>query len=74
MTLPGNRHPMARPEYDAGAVPADVPMERMMLVLRPDAAQQQALEALLAGERFEQRHAQRIIGKQTQRRSFDTAV
>ncbi len=50
VTLPGNRHPLARPEYDAGAVPADVPMERMMLVLRPDAAQQQALEALLEAQ------------------------
>jgi pseudomonalisin len=47
VTLTGNRHPMARPEYDAGAAALDTRMERMMLVLRPDAAQQLALENLL---------------------------
>ena len=48
VTLTGNRHPLARPEYDDGPVAPDSRLERMMLVLRPDATQQQALEHLLA--------------------------
>jgi len=47
VTLTGNRHPLARPEYDTGAEAPDTRLERMMLVLRPDAGQQQALETLL---------------------------
>ncbi len=46
----GNVHPLARPEYDAGRVPPEQPMQRMLLVLEPDAAQQRALEALLAAQ------------------------
>jgi len=46
VTLSGNRHPLARPEYDAGAVAPDTPMDRMILVLQPDATQQAALDAL----------------------------
>lgn len=46
----GNRHPLARAEFDAGPAPADTRMDRMTLVLQPDAAQQQALEALLAAQ------------------------
>ena len=44
---PGNRHPLAIPEYDAGPVSPDHRMDRMMLVLQPDPAQERALEALL---------------------------
>jgi pseudomonalisin len=47
---PGNLHPLARAEYDSGVAPSDYRMERMMLVLEPDAAQQQALQALLAAQ------------------------
>jgi len=50
VTLPGNRHPLARPEYDAGRAALDTRMERMMLVLRPAADQQQALDALLEAQ------------------------
>jgi len=50
VTLTGNRHPLARPEYDAGAAPLDTLMERMILVLRPDADQQRALESLLEAQ------------------------
>jgi len=50
VTLPGNRHPLARPEYDAGRAALDTRMESMMLVLRPSAAQQQALDALLEAQ------------------------
>ncbi len=50
----GNRHPLARPEYDAGIASPDIRMERMMLALQPDAAQQKALEALLAAQQDSQ--------------------
>ena len=46
VALSGNRHPLARPEYDTGAVAPDTRMERMILVLQPDADQQAALDAL----------------------------
>jgi len=32
----GSRHPLARPEFDAGRVAADAPMQRIVLVLQPD--------------------------------------
>ena len=47
---PGDRHPLAIPEYDAGPVAPDHRMDRMMLVLQPDPAQERALEALLAAQ------------------------
>ncbi len=47
VSLPGNRHPLAFPEYDAGAVAPDTPMDRMILVLEPDGAHQAALDALV---------------------------
>lgn len=47
-TLRGNTHPLARPEFDRGAASAVLPMERMMLVLKRSAAQETALDALLA--------------------------
>src|SRR6202142_161907 len=46
--LRGNTHPMARAEFDRGAAPASLTMEHMMLVLTRSAAQQAALETLLA--------------------------
>lgn len=45
-----NVHPLARAEYDRGPAAPETRMERMMLVLEPDARQQQALEALLAAQ------------------------
>jgi pseudomonalisin len=47
---PGNIHPLARPEFDAGQVSPQQPMQRMILVLQPDPAQERALEALLAAQ------------------------
>ena len=47
---PGNRHPLARPEFDLGTAAPDTRMDRMMLVLSPDAAQQNELETLLAAQ------------------------
>jgi pseudomonalisin len=47
VTLRGNRHPLALAQYDAGMVAPDFPMEKMVLALSPDAAQQDALKHLL---------------------------
>ena len=47
---PGNHHPLARAEYDAGLASPGHRMDRMILVLQPDAAQQHALQALLAAQ------------------------
>jgi hypothetical protein len=46
VTLPGNVHPLARPEDDAGPVPPSYPMPHLFLVLKRSAAQQAALDAL----------------------------
>jgi subtilase family serine protease len=45
--LRGNVHPLARPEFDQGAAPDDLPMERMLLVLRRGDDQETALRQLL---------------------------
>jgi hypothetical protein len=47
VTLRGNTHPGARPEFDRGAVPPGFPLERMQLVLTRSSQQQSALNALL---------------------------
>ena len=46
--LVGNRHPLARPEYETGAVSPDQRMERMILTLGIDAAREKALDQLIA--------------------------
>jgi Pro-kumamolisin, activation domain/Bacterial Ig-like domain (group 3) len=46
-TLRGNTHPFARPEFDRGAAPDSLPMERMLLVLKRSAAQEAALDTLM---------------------------
>ena len=46
--LHGNVYPLARPEFDRGPAPANLPMEHMWLVLKRSPAQETALEALLA--------------------------
>ena len=45
--LRGNTHPLARAEFDRGAAPADLSLQRMLLVLRRSPAQEAALESLL---------------------------
>lgn len=45
--LAGNTHPLARPEFDRGALGDAVPLGRMVLVLRRGPQQEQALERLL---------------------------
>src|SRR5581483_9214242 len=47
MVLRGNTHPLARAEFDQGAAPSDLPMERMLLVLKRSAAQEAALQTLI---------------------------
>ncbi len=47
-TLAGNRHALARPEFEVGAVVPDYPMDRMILTFKPDARQQRALDQLVA--------------------------
>src|SRR5208282_5727186 len=48
MVLRGNTHPFARPQFDRGAAPANLPLERMMLVLKTTPEQGAALNNLLA--------------------------
>ena len=47
VTLRGNTHPLAQPQFDRGAAPPDLPMARMLLVLKRSDAQEAALEKLL---------------------------
>ena len=46
--LRGNTHPFARPEFDRGPAPANLPMERMILVLKSSPEQGAQLDQLLA--------------------------
>jgi hypothetical protein len=48
VVLRGNRHPLAITANDRGEVAADLPMERMLLVLTRDATSEFALQSLLA--------------------------
>jgi len=45
--LKGNTHPLARTEFDVGTAPADLPMQRMLLVLKRSPDQESALRKLL---------------------------
>jgi hypothetical protein len=46
-TLRGNTHPLARPQYDQGAVADSMPMHRMLLLLQRSAQQETALRTLI---------------------------
>ena len=46
-TLRGNKHPLARPEFDLGTAQASLPMNRMLLVLKRSSDQEAALKKLL---------------------------
>ena len=48
--LPGNTPAFARPELDLGPVAADMRLDRMILLMKPTAQQQAALNALLAAQ------------------------
>jgi hypothetical protein len=45
--LKGNTHPLARPDFDAGAAPPSLPMKRMLLVLKRSPEAEAALDKLL---------------------------
>src|ERR1041385_3838647 len=47
VTLRGNTHPLAQAQYDVGAAPLNLPMQRMLLVLKHDPQQDFALHKLL---------------------------
>src|ERR1700744_1078349 len=49
-TLLGNVHPMARGEFDRGVVNAETPLDHMIFQLQPTAAQQAALNTLVAAQ------------------------
>src|SRR2546422_6041554 len=46
-TLKGNTHPLARAQFDRGAAPPDLPMQRMLVVLKRSDEQESALRKLL---------------------------
>ena len=46
-TLKGNTHPLARAQFDIGAAPLDLPMQRMLLVLKRSPEQEFALHKLV---------------------------
>lgn len=48
VVLQGNTHPLARPAYDRGLAPTDLPMQHMLLVLKRSPQQEAALDQLLA--------------------------
>ncbi len=53
VVLKGNTHPLARQEFDRGAAPGSLPMNRMLLVLRHTPEQEAAIKDLLAGQQNE---------------------
>src|SRR5579871_475455 len=46
-TLRGNTHPLARPAFDRGTAPDDLPMNRMLLALKRSPEQDAALQTFL---------------------------
>src|SRR5580704_4381060 len=50
VTLKGNVHPLARPEFDQGVVSDSMPMNRMLLVLKRSMEQESALTQLLVDQ------------------------
>jgi hypothetical protein len=48
--LRGDVHPLARPEFDQGAVSPDLPMQRMLLVLKRGVEQEFALAQLMVDQ------------------------
>jgi hypothetical protein len=47
VTLRGNTHPLALASFDRGAVPGDFPAQRLILVLKRSAAQENSLQQFL---------------------------
>src|ERR1700730_14567638 len=46
-TLSGNTHPLARPEFDQGALAAATPISRIVLILQRSPEQESALQQLI---------------------------
>jgi len=46
VTLSGNTHPLARPEFDRGSIPEETRIERIILLLQPDPNRQKELDVL----------------------------
>ena len=46
-TLSGNTHPLARPEFDQGALPDATPLNRIVLILQRSPEQESALQQLI---------------------------
>jgi subtilase family serine protease len=46
-TLQGNTHPLARAQFDQGGAPPNLPMDRILLVLKRSPDQEAALQSLL---------------------------
>jgi len=51
VTLTGNTHPLARPQYDQGPAPDNMPAERILLLLQRSPAQETALHQLMDGQK-----------------------
>lgn len=51
--LMGNVHPLARPEFDRGEAPADLPMDRLLLVLKRSPESEASLRELIENQQFE---------------------
>src|ERR1700722_9578789 len=47
VVLPGNTYPLARPEYDQGPAPGDLPMARLLLLLKGSPEQDASLRSLI---------------------------
>jgi hypothetical protein len=50
VTLKGNLHPLARPEFDQGIAPPDLPVQRVLLVLKRSPDQESVLTQLLSDQ------------------------
>ncbi|HLX83388.1 MAG TPA: FG-GAP-like repeat-containing protein [Terriglobales bacterium] len=50
VTLPGNVHPLAQPQYDRGMAPSSLPMQRMLLTLQRSPEQEKSLQLFVASQ------------------------
>jgi len=50
--LPGNVHPLARADFDRGEAPSDMPLARMLLVLKRSDQQEKALRDLIENQQY----------------------
>lgn len=50
VVLKGSTHPLARPEFDAGPAPDNLPVENIVLILKRSPEQESALQALLKSQ------------------------